>query len=159
MRALAKATPEELDRLSAGAPLAGVRARLTRLAAAQRYEDAARLRDRLSALEAAIADLRELERLRALQVCLLLPALDDGFRTAVFVAGGRIASMRRLPRNAGAAVEAATGVAEAQRSAASPSVGPEDADDLLCLATFIRRPPPELRVLPLDPRKIAAAAS
>ena len=160
VRALAKATPEELDRLSTGAPLAGVRARLTRLAAAQRYEDAARLRDRLSALETAIADLRELlERLRALQVCLLLPALDDGFRTAVFVAGGRIAAMRRLPRNAGAAVEAATGVAEAQRSAASPSVGPEDADDLLCLATFIRRPPPELRVLPLDSQKIAAAAS
>ncbi len=113
VRALAQATPQELDGLTAGAPLAGVRARLTRLAAAQRYEDAARMRDRLSALEAAIADLRELERLRALQVCLLVPALDDGFRTAVFVAGGRVASVRRLARNAGAAVEAATGVAEA----------------------------------------------
>jgi hypothetical protein len=143
----------------AGAPLAGVRERLRRLAAVQRFEDAARLRDRLGALEAAIADLRELERLRALQVCLLLPALDDCFRTAVFVAGGRVASVRRLARNGGAAVEAAAGVAEALRSAASPSVAPEDADDLLCLAGFIRRPPPELRVLPFDAARIAAASA
>ncbi len=159
VRALAQATPHELDGLVAGAPLPGVRARLARLAAAQRYEDAARLRDRLGALEAAIADLAELERLRALQACLLVPGLDDAFRTAVFVAGGRVASVRRPARGGGAAVEAAAGVAEALRSAANPSVAPEDADDLLCLAGFIRRPPPELRVLPLDAARIAAACA
>jgi hypothetical protein len=31
-------------------------------------------------------------------------------------------------------------------------------DEVLLLGTFLRRPPPELRVAPLDPDRIAAAA-
>ena len=34
---------------------------------------------------------------------------------------------------------------------------PDHVDELLVLATFLRRPPPELRVLPLDRDAIAAA--
>ena len=159
VRALSAATPEELDGLVTGAPLRRVRARLGALADARRYEDAARLRDRLQALEAAIADLAGLERLRRLEVCILVPAVEEGFATAVFVAGGRVAAMRRLPRHPGAAIEVAAGLAEAQRAAEHPSVEPEDADVLLTLAGFLRRPPPELVVLPLDAERIVAACA
>jgi DNA polymerase III epsilon subunit family exonuclease len=159
VRALAGASPEELDGLAAGAPLMRVRARLRALADAQRYEDAARMRDRLQALEAAIADLAELERLRRLEACILVPAIEPGFLTAFFVAGGRIAVTRRVPRHGGAGVEVETGLAEARRSAAHPSVEPEDADVLLTLAGFLRRPPPELSVLPLDRARIVAACT
>jgi hypothetical protein len=156
VRALAAATGAELDGLAAGAPLPRVRARLQALADARRYEDAARLRDRLSALEAVVADLGELERLRRAELCLLSPAAEEGFLAAFFLAGGRV-TQRRLPRHLGAAVEIAAALAEARRSAASPSVAPEDADALGCLAGFLRRPPPELDVLPLDAAGILAA--
>jgi hypothetical protein len=45
------------------------------------------------------------------------------------------------------------------RSGSSPAeepLSPEEAEDLLLLAGFVRRPPPELAVLPLDADKIAA---
>ena len=157
VRALSGATPVELDALAAGVPLTRVRSRLRALAEARRYEDAARLRDRLQALEAAIADLAELERLRRLELCILVPAVEDGFLTAFFVAGGRIAVMRRVPRHGGAALEVEAGLAEARRAADHPSVEPEDADVMLVLAGFLGRPPPELSVLPLDAARIVAA--
>src|SRR4029450_12301218 len=49
-RALASSTPEELDPLLQDGPLPRLRARLSRLAEDLRYEEAARLRDRLEAL-------------------------------------------------------------------------------------------------------------
>src|SRR6185295_12297870 len=97
-RALAGATPDELDGLAAGAPLPRVHAKLARLAAAQRYEDAARLRDRIGALEQVVAGLAALERLRRAEACLLAPAVEDGFLQAYVLAGGRIVG-RRLPRH------------------------------------------------------------
>jgi DNA polymerase-3 subunit epsilon len=135
--------------------LPGLRARLRRLAGAQRFEDAARLRDRLTALEEVVARLAELERLRALRVCLVLPALDPGFARAVFIAGGRVVARRSVPRGGGAALEVAAGVAEA--AASVPSLGPEDADELLLVGSFLRRPPPELAVVPLEPEAILQA--
>jgi DNA polymerase-3 subunit epsilon len=152
-RALAGAPPEELAALAAGAPLPRLRARLHRLAGELRFEDAARLRDRVEALEEVIAGLAELERLRRAELCLLVPAAEPGHRRAFFVAGGRIASARTLPPGLGAQLELAAGVAEAE--AAAPSLAPEDADELLLVASFLRRPPPELEVRPLRP---AAAA-
>src|SRR5215213_2863178 len=76
--------------------LPALRARLKRLSAELRFEDAARLRDRMAALEEVCAGLAELDRLRALQLCLLVPAAEDGFRRAFFVSGGRIAAVRTL---------------------------------------------------------------
>ncbi len=155
-RALAGATPEELDGLATGAPLPRVRARLARLAAAQRYEDAARLRDRLSALEQVVAGLVALGRLRATEACLLAPAAENGFLHAFLIAGGRVTA-RRLPRHAGAALEidallrAAPAVADA--------LDPEAADELLLVGAVLRRPPPEIDVLPLDRHRILAACA
>ena len=144
-RALAGATPGELALLTAGGPLPRLRAKLRDLSESLRYEDAARLRDRIAALEHVIAGLTELERLRSAEICLVVPAVEQGWRRAFFVAHGRVAAVRSLPRGPGAALELEAGVAEA--SAAAASLAPEDADELLLIGSFLRRPPPELTVL------------
>jgi DNA polymerase-3 subunit epsilon len=144
-RALAGATPGELALLTAGGPLPRLRAKLRDLSESLRYEDAARLRDRIAALEHVIAGLAELQRLRAAEICLLVPAVEEGWRRAFFVADGRVAAVRALPRGPGAALELEAGVAEAR--AATASLAPEDADELLLIGSFLRRPPPELTVL------------
>jgi DNA polymerase III epsilon subunit family exonuclease len=147
-RALAGASAGELALLSSGGPLPRLRAKLRDLSEALRYEDAARLRDRIAALERVVAGLAELERLRAAHVCILVPALADGSRKAFFVAGGRIAAVRTLPPGPGAALELESGVAEALASPAS--LAPQDADELLLVGSFLRKPPPELTVLRFD---------
>jgi excinuclease UvrABC nuclease subunit len=128
---------------------------MRRLAAAQRFEDAARLRDRLAALEAVVATVAELERLRRLEVCLLAPGPRPAQSRAVFVAMGQVASERVLHHGAGAAVEAAAGVADAR--AAYPTFEPQHADELRAIARFVRHPPPEVTVVALDATAIAAA--
>ena len=158
-RNLARRAARALDGFEAGTPgdaLPALRARMRRLAGDQRFEDAARLRDRVHALEEAVAALAELERLRALRVCLLVPALEPGFDRAVFVAGGRVVSARSLPRGGGRALEVEAGVAAA--AAGAPSLAPEDADELLVVGSFLRRPPPELRILPLEADRVGVAA-
>jgi len=139
-----------------GAALGPLHARLRRLARDQRFEDAARLRDRVSALEEAIADLRELQRLRGLRGCVVVPAGRPGFVRAYAIAGGRVAAERLVPHGAAGLVEAAALVAEATR--VSSSRAPEDADELRLVASFLRRPPPELRVGALEPDAIRALA-
>ena len=153
-RALAGATGEELDGLVRGGPLPRLRARLAELSSCLRYEDAARLRDRILALEVVVRDLAELERLRRLRVCLLLPAVEPGFARAFFVAHGRVVAARTLPPGPGARLEVEAGLAAARRAEASAA--PEDADELVSIAGFLRRPPPELRAEPLDPARILA---
>jgi DNA polymerase III epsilon subunit family exonuclease len=154
-RALAGATEAELDGLLHGGPLPRLRRRLADLAECLRYEDAARLRDRIAALEAVVRGLRRGERVRRLEVCVLVPAVEDGFRRAYFVRCGRVAAVRTVPPGAGARLELEAGLAEARR--AEPSAAPEDEDELLLLASFLDRPPPELTVLPLDRLTRAAA--
>jgi DNA polymerase-3 subunit epsilon len=144
-RALAGASPGELALLTAGGPLPRLRAKLRDLSESLRYEDAARLRDRIAALERVIVGLAELERLRAAEVCLVVPAVEEGWRRAFFVARGRVAAVRALPPGPGAALELEAGMAEAR--APSVSLAPEDADELLLVGSFLRRPPPELTVL------------
>jgi DNA polymerase-3 subunit epsilon len=144
-RALAGASPGELALLTAGGPLPRLRAKLRDLSESLRYEDAARLRDRIAALERVIVGLAELERLRAAEVCLVVPAVEEGWRRAFFVARGRVAAVRALPPGPGAALELEAGMAEAR--APSASLAPEDADELLLVGSFLRRPPPELTVL------------
>ena len=65
------------------------------------------------------------------------------------------ASRRRGRSPPGAALEIEAGLAEARR--AEPSLAPEDADELLVVAQFLRRPPPELRVADLRRARLAAA--
>jgi len=136
------------------AALPALRARLKRLSAELRFEDAARLRDRIEALEEVATALAELDRLRALELCLLVPAAQDGFRRAYFVSQGRIAAVRTLLEGDAGRTETAAGLAEVAR--AEPSLGPADADELLLINSFLRRPPPELRVLPLAELRRAA---
>jgi DNA polymerase III epsilon subunit family exonuclease len=154
-RALDGASEDELARLLVGGPLPRLRRRLRDLSECLRYEDAARLRDRISALESVVRELGAIERLRAAEACLLAPAAEDGFARAVFVAAGQVVDARTLPPGAGAALEVRAGIAAAR--AAEPSVAPESAEELLLLGTFLRRPPPELAVLPLDEGAILAA--
>jgi DNA polymerase III epsilon subunit family exonuclease len=132
--------PSELERPRESLPR--LRRKLASAAEALRYEDAARLRDRVGAVETVAAELERLRRLRATELCLTAPAAEPGFRRAFFVACGRVAAVRTVPPGGGLELEA--GLAEARRS--EPSLAPEDADELLVIAQFLRRPPPELRV-------------
>jgi DNA polymerase III subunit epsilon len=137
-----------------------LRRRLRSLAQARRFEDAARLRDRLAALERVCRELARLERLRRLECCLLAPAAEDGFVTAVFVAGGRVAAERTLPSGGGAALEVEAGLAAARRARNRLVQGDSELelDELLVVDSFLRRPPPELRVAPLTRGAILRAA-
>ena len=137
------------------AALPSLRGRLGRLARDQRFEDAARLRDRIAALEAVVERLEELRRLRALRVCLVAPASQAGFVRAVFVADGRLAAERILPLGGGAAVELDAALAEISLGTAEQHV-PDDAL-LSVVSSFVRRPPPELTVVPLDRQVILGA--
>lgn len=156
-RALEGASAAELDALLLGGPLPRLRGRLRDLSECLRYEDAARLRDRIAALEQVVRNLVELERLRAAELCVLAPAADEGFLRAFFVAAGRLADVRTLPRGGGAIVEIEAGLRAAR--AATASLAPEHADELLLVGAFLRRPPPEVTVLSLDAGRIAASCA
>ncbi len=127
-----------------------LRAKLQRLSRDQRFEDAARMRDRLRALEEVVAHVAELERLREARLCILAPAREAGFQRAFLIAGGRVASARTMPVGGAGALELRAALAEA--APAMPSYAPADADELLAVAGFVRRPGPELRIVPLGVR-------
>lgn len=132
-----------------------LQAKLRRLASDLRFEDAARVRDRLAALEEVVARIAELERLRRSRVCLLAPAREPGLRRAFFVAGGRVWARTLAPGRAGA-LEVEAGLAEAAL-AVEPSYAAEDADALGVVSAVLRRPPPEVTVVSLDRAEILAA--
>ena len=106
-RALASATDEELAALLDGGPLPRLRARLAHLAESLRYEEAARLRDRIEALEHVVERLSRLRRLRELRACLIAPAAEPGWQHGLLrlrrPRAGRpaAATRRRRARRAG----------------------------------------------------------
>jgi DNA polymerase III epsilon subunit family exonuclease len=157
-RTLASSSEEELVGLLQGGPLPRLRARLSHLAESLRYEEAARLRDRIEALEHLLERLGRLERLRGLEVCLIAPAGEPGWRKGFFVCGGGVCAVRPLPPGSGARLEVEAGLAlcRGARERAGETLTPSEAEDLLLLDGFIRRPPPELAVLPLDAGRITA---
>jgi DNA polymerase-3 subunit epsilon len=142
-------SPEELNRPEAALPR--LRRRLRELSGARRFEDAGRLRDRIAALERVCRELKRLDRVRRLECCVLVPAGDPGYTRALFVAGGRVAAERTLPAGGGAALEVEAGLAASRRP------GEPDLDELLLVDSFLRRPPPELRVAPLEREAILHA--
>jgi DNA polymerase-3 subunit epsilon len=157
-RRLAREAARALSGLGVDDPADGVplvRARLARLAAQLRFEDAARRRDRLAALEKCVAAIAGQRRLRALEACVLAPAAEEGLVRAFFVRGGRVAATRTWLEGPAAAIEVDAGLAEAFRVA--PSEAPEHADELAVVAQFLRRPPPELRIVPLRREAILRA--
>jgi excinuclease UvrABC nuclease subunit len=119
-----------------------LRAKLARLGRDLRFEDAARLRDRIEALEAVARELAYVERLRRLEVCILAPAAEEGWRRAFFVAKGQVVCSRRY-----SPLEVQSALTRVER--AEPTLAPEAADELLVIGQFLRRPPPELEVVPL----------
>jgi DNA polymerase III epsilon subunit family exonuclease len=143
-------TPDELSRPEAALPR--LQSRLRELADARRFEDAGRLRDRVAALERVCRELKRLDRVRNLECCVLVPAGEPGYVKAFFVAGGRVAAERALPPGGGAALEVEAGLAAARRP------GELDLDVLLLLDSFLRKPPPELRVAPLGREAVLRTA-
>jgi DNA polymerase III epsilon subunit family exonuclease len=117
-----------------------LREHLRDLVDCRRFEDAARLRDRIAAVEDVVRAVQRVERARELHCCVVVPSTEHGCARGIFVANGRIADIRTL----GSSVEVDAGLAAAERP------GPEDIDELLLIGTFLRRPPPELRVAPLE---------
>ncbi|HEY7421173.1 MAG TPA: exonuclease domain-containing protein [Gaiellaceae bacterium] len=143
-------SPDELERPESALPR--LRRRLRELAEARRFEDAGRLRDRVAALERICRELNRLDRVRELECCVLVPASEPDYVRALFVAGGRVAAERTLPSGGGAALEVEAGLAAARRP------GELDLDELLLVDSFLRRPPPELGVAPLEREAILSAA-
>ena len=131
-----------------------MRAKLKRLARDLRFEDAARLRDRIDALEDAAREIRRMQQLRRLEVCIVVPGEREGSRRAFFVAKGQVVCAR--PYIGPSGLEWRAGLAAVAR--ADPTLAPEAADELRIVASFIRRPPPELEVLRLAHFAHGAAA-
>jgi DNA polymerase-3 subunit epsilon len=151
-------SPHELARPESALPR--LRRRLRELSDARRFEDAGRLRDRIAALERVCNELRRLDRVRRLECCVLVPAIDPGYVRAVFVAGGRVAAERTLPPGGGAALEVEAGLAATRRTDnASDNLLLADLDELLLVDSFLRRRPPELRVAPLRREAILRAGA
>jgi hypothetical protein len=146
---------DELERPSLALPR--VRRRLAELADAHRYEDAARLRDRLQALEQVCRELERLARLRAVARCLVAPAAEPGHARAFFIAGGRVAAERTLPPGGGAHLEIEAGLAAARHALVSDTAC--DLDELFLIGTFLRKPPAESQIVPLDKDMILRAAA
>ena len=146
---------DELERPSLALPR--LRRRLAELAEARRYEDAARLRDRVQALERVCSELERLARLRALQRLHRRARGGAGHARAFFLAGGRVAAERALPPGGGAHLEIEAGLASCRHALVSDTTG--DLDELLLVGTFLRKPPPELQIVPLERDAILRAAA
>jgi len=155
-RALDGGSETELERPALALPR--LRSRLRDLSDCRRFEDAARLRDRIAALEQLVRHLDRLERLQRMRSCILVPAVEPDFVRAIFVAGGRVAAVRTVPRGEGARLEVEAGLAAANQPRQA-QVDPEEMDALLLVGTFLRRPPPELRVAPLEAQQILRRAA
>src|SRR3954447_5214883 len=143
---------EEAERPELALPR--LRARLRDLAECRRFEDAARLRDRIEALDSIASAFRRIDQLRRARCCLLAPAAEAGFVRAVFVAGGRIVDVRTLASR----LEVEAGLAACARSS-EEHLQADEIDELLLVGTFLRRPPPELRVAPLEADEILRSAA
>ncbi len=159
-RGLARRAAQALDGFDGddpGCALPALRLRLARLADSLRYEDAARLRDRITALEHAVERIEDVRKLRSLRACLVVPAVEPRMMRAIFVAGAVVAR-RTVPFGGGGRLEVEAGLLETQGVAPATLEGAA-VDELLLLATFLRRPPPELRVTALDRDAILAAVN
>ncbi|MBA3843970.1 MAG: GIY-YIG nuclease family protein [Actinobacteria bacterium] len=125
--------------------LPSLRAKLKRLAHDLRFEDAARLRDRIEALEGVAREIARAQRLRQIGVCVVAPGEREGTRRGFFVAKGQLVCIR--PYHGPHGLEWQAGLAAVAR--AEPTLDPAAADELLVIAGFLRRPPPEVEVVPL----------
>ena len=138
---------EEAERPELALPR--LQSRLRDLVECRRFEDAGRLRDRIAAVEEVVRTVRRLEQLRKTRCCVVVPSLEPSYARGIFVANGRIADVRTLASR----LEVEAGLA------ATEQPGAEEIDQLLLIGTFLRRPPPELRVAPLEADAILRLAA
>jgi DNA polymerase III epsilon subunit family exonuclease len=125
--------------------LSKLRTKLKRLSRELRFEDAARLRDRIDALEDVTREIARMQRLRSLSVCVVAPGERQGSKRGFYIAKGQVVCVR--PYQGPHGLEWQGGLAAVAR--AEPTLAPESADELIAVASFLRRPPPELEVVPL----------
>jgi hypothetical protein len=97
---------------------------------------------------------QRMQRLRGLEVCVVAPGEHVGSRRGFWIAKGQVVDVRPFTGRSG--LEWQAGLAAVAR--AEPTLAPEAADDLLTVAAFIRRPPPELEVIALAHLQHGAAA-
>jgi hypothetical protein len=69
------------------------------------------------------------------------------------VCNGRVCAERSLPPGGGAHLEIEAGLATTRRQ------GELDLDELFLVGQFLRKPPPELRIVPLEKDAILRAAA
>jgi DNA polymerase III epsilon subunit family exonuclease len=139
-QALKGCTQEEFDNLLDGMVLLRLRHRLAGLTGPEDELTARHLGRRIASLERVLGQLQRLEQLRRLELCILAPSLTPGRHDAYLVCGGRVALQRD------------TGGPFPPRTAASDPVAADHLDGLLVVGSFLRRPPPELTILPLASR-------
>ena len=105
--------------------------------------------DRIAAVEDVVRTVQRIQRVRQTRCCVIVPSSEPGYARGIFVANGRIADVRTLAGR----VEVNAGLAACELP------GDEDLDELLLIGTFMRRPPPELSVAPLDAEQILKRAA
>ena len=129
--------------------------KLRRLARDQRFEDAARLRDRIAALEQVAGEIARLERLRSLAVCVVAPDGEAGAAWLLRREGpGRLRpALPRRPR-----CRVAGGPSRCRPRRAEPGAG-GDRRAARRSPAFLRRPPPELEVVFLHSQAWTSSAS
>jgi DNA polymerase III epsilon subunit family exonuclease len=143
-RALKGCTPEEFENLIDGGVLDRLRDRLAGLTEPEQELEARELRRRIASLDRVVAELARIERLKRLAVRILAPGLTPGTCEAYLVCAGRVEQ-----------------VARADERAPAPADAPIEADHLdrlLVVDAFLRRPPSELTILPLESRDYRSAA-
>jgi len=141
-RALKGCSQDEFDNLLDREPLERLRARLAALTQPEQELEARELRRHIRALGRVLADLERLERLKRLDVRILAPSTRPGLPDAFVVCRGRV---RR----------------DGEPACSVPVTAWLEADQLdplLVAAAFVRRPPPELTILPHDDDRQRRAA-
>jgi DNA polymerase-3 subunit epsilon len=130
-----------------GVPIGRLRARRAALAADQRFEEAARLRDDESALRAAGAQLRRIRAARSLHGVILCAHRDPRLVAAFAIGHGLVVEERPLPRGGDAVLEIsalATAVERAVRAGPGTegphAVPAERRDEALHVAAAFARP-------------------
>ncbi len=135
-RALKGCSAEEFDGLLEGAPFDRIRRRVVELFEIGHDLDASRLRRDLASLDRVHVLLREIDRLRRLELCVLAPSLEVGSPECFVVSGGRVTIQANEP-----------GSALPQRTDAFLEA--DWLDPLAVVASFLTSPPPEMKIVTL----------
>jgi len=138
-----------------------VRARMGKLSAERRYEQAAAARDQLAALERGRRALIRLRRSSGRSGIVLAPDVDERFVQSFACAGGRVVARRRLPRAGDGRLEADALVAALAHGLRSPPApfSPAQADQARVVAAALARPSPSLRAVAIDAATVSDATA